>query len=189
MSAKPVEPVTKKRLSDHEQEELARTVAGRVGKRFGHKIALAALISLAYAFDFDEAALGAHVEELHREAKDTAGPKPSYSKGWPAWEEKVRKAHEELIAREAAKFQKEHDDRVAAAAAKRDAARMAKQADKQDEEHAAAPSESDAPKAPPVEAAAQDKPRRARAKKNADEPSDGAAESAQGDDEPKAASA
>lgn len=188
MSAKPVEPVTKKRLSDHEQEELARTVAGRVGKRFGHKIALAALISLAYAFDFDEAALGAHVEELHREAKDTAGPKPSYSKGWPAWEEKVRKAHEELIAREAAKFQKEHDDRVAAAA-ERDAKRLAKQADKQDEEHAAAPSESNAPKAPPVGAAAQDKPRRARAKKNADEPSDGAAESAQADDEPKAASA
>lgn len=188
MSAKPVEPADQPRLSDHEQEELARAVAGRVGKRFGHKVALAALISLAYAFDFDEAALGARVEELHREAKDVAGPKPSYSKGWPIWDEKVRKAHEEILARAAEEFRRESIAREAAVAAEREAERLAEQADKQDEEHAAAPSESDEPKTPPIEAAAQDKPKRTKPpKKNPPEAPPGDAEATQSSDGPEAA--
>ncbi len=176
-------------MSDHEQEELARAIAGKVGKMFGHKVALAALISLAYAFDFDEAALGAHVEELHREAKGVAGPKPKYSSGWSAWEEKVQKAHEEILARAAEEFRRERAAHVAAVAAKLEAERLAEQADKQDEEHAAAPNESDQPKAPVVEAAAQDKPKRTKPpKKNPPEPPlPDAADAEQGSDEPEAA--
>ena len=183
MSAKPVEPSDESSRFTPEQEELARAIAGRVGKRFGHNVALAALISLAYAFDFDEAALDVHVEELHREAKDTAGPKPGYSSGWPAWDEKVRKAHEEILARMAEEFRREHDARVAAAAAEREAERLDEQADKQNEEHAAPP------KAPPAEPSGQDKPKRAKPpKKNPpDEPSVSDAEPAQPSGEPEAA--
>jgi len=133
---------------------------------------------LAFAFDLDEPALDAHVEQLHREAKADAGAKPRFSKGIPAWEEKVRHAHEALIAREAAKFQQEHDDRVALGESELKAKRLDEQAAKQDEEHAAAPSESDEPKA-------ADKPKRTRPpKKNAEE-SAAAAEPSEGD-EPKA---
>lgn len=186
MSPKPVQPPLDLVKEQRAKEELARAIAGRVGKRFGHSITLAALISLAFAFDLDEPALDAHVEQLHREAKADAGPKPRFSTGIPPWEEKVRHAHKALIAREAAKFQKEHDDRVNAAAAEMQAKRLDEQADKQDEEHAAKPSESDEAKAA-AEAPSQEKPKRStRAKKNSEEPS-GAAESAQPDDEPKAA--
>lgn len=184
MSPKPVQPPLDLVKEQRAKEEQARAIAGRVGKRFGHSITLAALISLAFAFDLDEPALDAHVEQLHREAKADAGPKPRFSTGIPPWDEKVRRAHEALIAREAAKFQQEHDDRVAAAKADFDQERLDEQAEKQDEEHAAKPSDSDESKAA-AEAPAQDKPKRStRAKKNAEESS---GVPAQPDDEPKAA--
>lgn len=188
MSPKPVQPPPDLVKQQRAKEEQARAIAGRVGKRFGHSITLAALISLAFAFDLDEPALDAHVEQLHREAKADAGAKPRFSKGIPAWEEKVRSAHEAILAREAAKFQQEHDDRVAAAEADFNEERLDEQADKQNEEHAVKPSESDEPKAPPVAASAQDKPKRQPKKKTPPEESaDSSAESAQPDDEPKAA--
>lgn len=187
MSPKPVQPPPDLVKEQRAKEEQARAIAGRVGKRFGHSLTLAALISLAFAFDLDEPALDAHVEQLHREAKADAGAKPRFSTGIPAWEEKVRQAHEAIIAREAAKFQQEHDDRVAAAESEMEAKRLDEQADKQDEEHAAEPSESEEPKPPPVEASGQDKPKRRTKKTPPEDAAVGGADSAQPDDEPKAA--
>ena len=188
MSPKPVQPPPDLVKEQRAKEEQARAIAGRVGKRFGHLSILSTLMALVIWFDYDEAAVDKHVEQLHREAKADAGAKPRFSKGIPAWEERVRQAHEAIIAREAAKFQQEHDDRVAAAEDDFKEERLDEQADKQDEEHAVKPSESDEPKAPPIAASAQDKPKRQPKKKTPPEESaDSGAESAQPDDEPKAA--
>ncbi len=187
MSPKPVVPPPDLVKEQRAKEEQARAIAGRVGKRFGHSITLAALISLAFAFDLDEPALDAHVEKLHREAKAEAGLKPRFSKGIPAWEERVRQAHEAILASEAAKFRQEHDDRVALAESEMEAERLDEQADKQDEEHAAEPSGNDEPKPPPVEAA-EEKPKRQTSKKKPPEQARNAdAEPAKPSDESEAA--